>query len=149
MFAVSQWVAVGPLACTQARADFEAGLDAYGMGNYEYAAREFAASAQRGEIRGEYYLGLLHEEGQGLAQDLQLAWQWYMKAAAKGDVDAAFALGRLYSKGSGVARDLPVAYRWYSRAARGGHYLGAQERDKCARLMTPQQLEQGKAPDGD
>lgn len=125
-------------------ADFESGMYAYGMGNYEDAAREFTVLANSGDTHAEYYLGLLYEEGQGLEQDFQLARQWYLKAAGKADVDAAFSLGRLFSKGLGVAQDLPAAYMWFGRAARGGHYLGQQEQDKCAALMTPQQLEQAK-----
>lgn len=132
------------LCMPPARADFETGIYAYGMGNYEDAAREFSVLAHRGDTHAEYYLGLLYEEGQGLEQDFQLARQWYLKAAGKADVDAAFALGRLYSKGLGVAQDLPEAYMWFARAARGGHYLGQQEQDKCAALMSAQQLEQAR-----
>lgn len=132
-----------------ARADFEAGLFAYSMGNYEGAAREFEACAQRGETQGEYYFGLLHEEGQGLDMNYVLARQWYLKAAGKGDIDAAFALGRIHAQGLGVERDLPVAYLWYGRAARGGHYLGKQEQDKCISQMTPQQLHQARSLAGE
>lgn len=137
-------LAIMLLCFPPARADFESGMYAYGMGNYEDAAREFAVLAKSGDTHAEYYLGLLYEEGQGLEQDFLLARQWYLKAAAKADVDAAFSLGRLFSNGLGVAQDLPVAYMWFGRAARGGHYLGQQEQDKCAALMTPQQLEQAK-----
>lgn len=125
--------------------DFDSGLFAYSMGNYAEAAREFEASARRGEPQGEYYLGLLYEEGQGLARDYALARQWYLKAADRGDIDAAFALGRIHAQGLGLPRDLAAAYMWYSRATLGGHYLGRQERDRCAALMTPEQLEQARA----
>lgn len=125
-------------------ADFESGLYAYSMGNYEDAAREFAALANRGDARGEYYLALLYEEGQGVERDYQQALRWYQKAAGVGDVDAAFALGRMHAQGTGVPQDLAAAYRWYSRAARGGHYLGRQELDRCASQMTPEQLEHAR-----
>lgn len=128
-----------------ARADFEAGLFAYSMGNYEEAAREFRACALRGETHGEYYLGLLYEEGQGLERDYEQARHWYLQAARKGDTDAAFALGRMHAQGLGMARDLPAAYQWYGRAARGGHYLGKQEQDRCVSQMTPQQLQQARS----
>lgn len=125
-------------------ADFESGLYAYSMGNYDDAAREFATLAKQGDARGEYYLALLYEEGQGVERDFQQALHWYTKAAGVGDVDAAFALGRMHAQGTGVPRDLVAAYVWYSRAARGGHYLGKQELDRCAGQMTPEQLEQAR-----
>lgn len=125
-------------------AGFDEGLYAYSLGNYEDAAREFAVAAQRGETQGEYYLGLLYEEGQGLERNYELALRWYLKAAVKGDVDAAFALGRMHAKGLGIQRDLPAAYMWYSRAAKGGHYLGQQEQEKCAGLMSPAELDRAE-----
>lgn len=138
------WIVLALAGMPLAHADFDGGINAYGMGNFELARREFAASAAQGEAQGQYYLGLLYEEGQGVPLDYQQAWQWYTKAAAQGDVDAAFALGRMYSQGVGVPRDLVAAYGWYSRAARGGHYLGKQERDRCAGQLTPAQLDQAR-----
>jgi len=123
-----------------ARADFDAGMYAYSTGNYDDAAREFRACADRGETQGAYYVGLLYEEGQGVPQDFQQARLWYGKAADQGDVDAAFALGRLYSRGLGVPQNRPLAYQWYARAAKGGHYLGKQEMTKCEGRMAPEQL---------
>lgn len=127
-------------ALTTAQADFDAGMYSYSMGNYDDAAREFLDSAQKGETQGEYYLGLLYEEGQGVPLDYKQAMNWYTKAAARGDTDAAFALGRMYSKGLGVTQNRPMAYFWYGRAAKGGHYLGKQEQEKCAGRMAPDQL---------
>lgn len=123
-----------------AQADFNSGMYAYSTGNYDDAAREFQDCANRGEVQGEYYIGLLYEEGQGVPRDYKTALTWYTKAAKKGDVDAAFALGRMYSQGLGVDQDRARAYAWYGRAARGGHYLGKQEQEKCASRMGPEQL---------
>lgn len=128
------------LFAMETRADFDAGMYSYSMGNYDDAAREFRDCADRGEVQGEYYIGLLYEEGQGVPKDYQIAFNWYAKAANQGDVDAAFALGRMYSQGLGVDQDRARAYVWYGRAARGGHYLGKQEQEKCASRMAPEQL---------
>lgn len=124
-----------------ARADFDAGMYAFSMGNYETAAREFRSGADQGDALSEYYMGLMHETGQGLPQDYAQALRWYTRAARKGEVDAAFALGRLYASGLGVDQDRARAYAWYARAARGGHYLGSQEQAKCARALAPEQLQ--------
>ena len=66
--------------------------------------REFAATNTNAEIKeaaeggyngAQYYLGLMHEYGQGVPKDLTEARKWYKMDANKGDDDAKDALERL------------------------------------------------------
>lgn len=43
------------------------------------------AMAEKGDVRAQYYLGEMHEQGLGTRQDLGEAFKWYEKAAEKGD----------------------------------------------------------------
>jgi TPR repeat protein len=43
------------------------------------------AMAEKGDVRAQYYLGEMHEQGLGTRQDLGEAFKWYEKAAQKGD----------------------------------------------------------------
>jgi len=43
------------------------------------------AMAEKGDIRAQYYLGEMHEQGLGTRQNLGEAFKWYEKAAEKGD----------------------------------------------------------------
>ena len=41
--------------------------------------------AEKGDVRAQYFLGEMHEQGLGTKQDVHEAFKWYEKAAAKGD----------------------------------------------------------------
>ena len=43
------------------------------------------AMAEKGDVRAQYYLGEMHEQGLGTRQDIGEAFKWYEKAAGKGD----------------------------------------------------------------
>lgn len=76
--------------------------------------------AAGGDVRARYILGLMHEQGYGVAQDKCQAASCYMKAAEKGQVEAQYRLGFLYYHGHGVPRDLKQAAEWYEKAAKQG-----------------------------
>ncbi len=62
--------------------------------------------AEQGDFTGQYYLGVLYDEGLGgLPKDYREAVKWYRKAADQGDPDAQYRLGLLYWNGRGVPQD--------------------------------------------
>jgi len=67
-----------------------------------------------------WLLGLLYNNGQGVAQDFGKARELFEKAAAKGDAMAMWLLGLLYDKGQGVVQDYAKAREWYEKAAAKG-----------------------------
>jgi TPR repeat protein len=76
--------------------------------------------AQKGDAGAQYNLGLMYEQGYGVAPNLGKASAWFAKAAEKGDAKAQYRLGSLYYRGQGVPRDLQQAAGWYKRAAEQG-----------------------------
>jgi TPR repeat protein len=76
--------------------------------------------AADGDVRAWYTLGLMHEQGYGVAQDKFQAVSCYRKAAENGQVEAKSRLGSLYYHGQGVPRDLEQAVEWYKQAAEQG-----------------------------
>jgi hypothetical protein len=77
-------------------------------------------SAQKGETGAQYNLGLMYEQGYGVAPDTKKAATWFEKAAEKGEANAQYRLGFLYSHGQGVPKDLQQAAEWYKKAAEQG-----------------------------
>lgn len=124
-----------------ASAGHDLGETAYSAGDFDTAAREFQSLAQAGDAVGQYYLGLLYEEGQGLPQDYEQAVHWYKKAVAQGNVDASYALGQLFSKGKHVPRDLTRAYLWFDLAANAPHphRLAKEARARVAKQMNAEE----------
>ena len=86
-------------------------------------AQDFAAvkqAAEQGDAKSQFKLGMMYDEGQGMAQDYAEAMKWFRKAAEQGDVSAQIYLGLMYSGGLGVAKDYAETVKWYRKAAEQG-----------------------------
>lgn len=127
--AAPTWLCLVPLAVL---ADYQAGLDAYGRGDYGAAMREWRvvtdgpASAVNPAIYAEAHYGvaMLYWQGHGVATDFRQAYDWLLKAAELGHADAQAKLGFMYTDGTAVARDHHQAFGWFSKAAEGGSVDG-------------------------
>lgn len=122
------------------RADFDSGLMAYASGDFDTAAREFSVLAERGDMEGQYYMGLLYEEGQGVPKRYEDAEKCYEKAARQGYVDAYFALGEIYLHQPEGRKDRISAYHWLDMAAKHGHPRGMDEFLRNKKAMTLEQI---------
>ena len=108
------------LLTTLAHADSQAGVDAYKRMDYGTVLHEWLPLAEQGDARGQYYFGVLYEEGGDVPQDDTHAQEWLLKAAAQGDKGAQVTLGFLYAMGRGVSQDYALAREWYLKAAAQG-----------------------------
>jgi TPR repeat protein len=103
-----------------ARADVEAGWQAYLRGDFETALGEIRPAAKAGDAQAQFYMGTLHDAGAGVPRDQAAAAAWYERAAEQGHAGAQFALGLLYHDGAAdgsVPRDDEKAARWLMAAA--------------------------------
>jgi hypothetical protein len=112
---------------TPARADFQAGVDAYERKDYATVLRELRPLAEQGDAVAQFYLGLMYDGGYGVPQDYATAWGWYEKAAVQGNVLAQVALGRMYYDGRGVPEDNQLALRWFRLAANKGNAIAQKQ----------------------
>jgi len=104
-----------------AQADFEAGVAAARTGDYATALREWQPVAEGGNRDAQFNLGLLYENGFGVAADAAEAARWYRRAAEQNDRTAQAYLAEMYANGVGVGRNDIEALRWYRAAAERGH----------------------------
>ncbi len=102
-------------------ADYEEGLDAAFRGDYQTAFREFSLAAETGLDVAQYNLAILYFTGQGVDQNLPLAFKWTEEAALQGHIGAQANLGSLFLEGSGVDLSVESGIAWFTAAARGGH----------------------------
>lgn len=65
------------------KTDFQRANAAYDQGNYAEAKPVFEALALKGYASAQYNLGLMYNNGNGVAQNYAVARQWYEKAAAQ------------------------------------------------------------------
>lgn len=113
--------------------DMSIAYGAYVNGDFVSALRIIEPLALKGDVRAQYILGYMHENGHVATQDFALAAKWYRKAAEQGDAISEISLGRMYEHGKGVGKDFVEAARLYHSAADRGsaraHYrLGVMYR---------------------
>ena len=119
------YLAIFLLLGTQfARADFNDGVVAYLMGDYETAYNTMISLAKTSEDGlSQYYLGVMYLKGQGVEQDYDQASKWFRESAEKGVPQAQYKLANMYTEGQGVPQDYEFAYIWYSVGAAHNHQL--------------------------
>jgi len=121
-------------------ADFQAGLEAADRGDYRTAVKEFQLSAERGDVKARYSLGVMYQLGLGVPQDDQETVRWYQLAAEQGDASAQHNLGMMYFEGKGVPKNDVQAYLWMSLAAGQGTEPARKNLAVIEEEMTPAQL---------
>ena len=96
--------------------------------------------AETGDASAQFNLGVMYDNGLGVAQDYAAAASWYRKAADQGNASAQLNLGLLYAKGQGVAQDYVQAHKWFNLSATSGGADAVKNRDLVASEMTPAQI---------
>lgn len=104
--------ASGLILSSAVLADTKAGIDAWQVGDYMLAVREWQAPADAGDAEALFNLGQAHRLGKGTSQDLVKAEELFAKAAAKGHAPAADNYGLLLFHRGEKKKALP-----YLRAA--------------------------------
>jgi TPR repeat protein len=105
-------VSAGPL---------EDGIAAYQRGDFAAALRLFQPLAEQGDASAQSNLGVMYEQGRGVAQNYREAMRLFRLAAMQGDASAQSNLGVMYYTGQGIAQDFREAMRWYRLGAGQGN----------------------------
>jgi TPR repeat protein len=109
-----------------ARADqFNNGMAAANAHDYATAVQIWRPLADEGSADAQNALGVMYDNGFGVAQDHAAAAAWFKKAADQGNAAGEFDLALVYDSGRGVAKSDTLAAFWYRRAADQG-VAGAQ-----------------------
>ena len=124
------------LPTAPALADFEAGMRAANLRDYDGAVRAWRPLAEAGDARAQYHLGDLTEEGRGVARDYARAAELYRRAAVQNHAAAQNALAILTVEGRGVARDPVEAYKWFALAARVGNDFARRNLEKLSGMLS-------------
>ena len=80
----------------------------------------FRAANEANDPDVMYLTGLMFDRGEGVPQDYQEAFRWYVLAAGAGQPGAMNSLGLMYALGHGVSQDHSEAMKWWTKAAEGG-----------------------------
>ena len=77
--------------------------------------------ANQGNALAQFKLGVMYDEGNGVAQNTAKAFEWYQKAAEQGNASAQFNIGWMYEHADSVSQDSVKAVEWYRKAADQGY----------------------------
>jgi TPR repeat protein len=86
-------------------AEFDDGWRAYEAGDFATALKVWGDLAAKGDARAQFNLGVLYDDGRGVAENTQTAIGWWQKAAENGYRQAQHNLGLVYLFGRGAERD--------------------------------------------
>jgi len=118
-------------------------MDAYAVGDYATAYKEFKILAEQGDATAQFSLGMMYYNGEGVAQDYKEAMKWFRLAAEQGIEEAVRSqnnLGWMYDQGLGVIQDNVIAHMWYNIAVSNGDETAKNNKDLLANKMTSEQL---------
>jgi hypothetical protein len=103
---------------TFGRARLNRGLAAFEKGDFAKALALWQPLAAAGHADAQFNLGLMHQNANGVVENLPQALSWYLKAAEQGLAAAQNRVGVLYARGEfGVPQDREQALRWFLTAA--------------------------------
>lgn len=104
-------------ASSIARADLQAGIDAYFDGDYAMALENLQPAAEADDPIAQFLLGEIYLHGKGVQQDFEQAAAWYERAALNGHPEAQAAIGSLEMLGLGVPQHRTSGYFWLIASA--------------------------------
>ena len=70
---------------------------------------EIKKSAEQGNAKAQYLLGVLYDTGDGVPQNNGKAFEWFAKSAEQGNAEAQFFLAGMYHKGDRIPQDYTKA----------------------------------------
>jgi TPR repeat protein len=89
--------------------------------DYTNAAEWYNIGAIKGDLRAQFRLGVMYEEGKFFEKDLSVAFLCYSMAHRKGNSDSTYRLAQMYLNGHGIGQDLVKAFHLFNQASIIGH----------------------------
>lgn len=102
-------------------------IEAYDADDYSSALPIFQSLADRGDDDAMWYMGQMYDNGRGVEQSDEHAFNWFEQSAELGDADAQWEVGIMYEIGQWVDEDQKKAFEWYLEAAKNGRYSAMNE----------------------
>jgi len=117
------------MVCTSAVAQnserlYAEGKKLYDAKNYAAAFPKLKAAAEKGHKKAQYRLGRCYDKGNGVKEDDNQAFIWYMKSAQQGFAKAQYQVGKSYKNGEGTEKNRTKAVEWFTKAAKQGNADG-------------------------
>ena len=106
--------------------------------NYELAVTHLRIAADQGLADAQNYLGIMNQNGQGMAIDHDQAIAWYRKAALQGQIRAQANLGFAIGTNNANENKQNEALAWLSIASQQGDVSAEKGLIEIEPVMTPE-----------
>jgi len=93
----------------------------YNSKQFTQAFARCLKAASEGDAVSQLNLAKLYDNGQGTAENKQLAHSWYLRAAKLHNAAGQFRVAQMYRDGIGVAADAARAKLWFEQARLNGY----------------------------
>ncbi len=108
--------------------EYNAGVEVYKAKKYPEAMRHFILASEMGVHEGEYFVGLILKDGNGLPRrNQEEGVKWLQASMDHGDARGVSAMADRYATGQGVPKDYAKAAELYRKGAEAG--LGSAMRE--------------------
>lgn len=104
-------------ACADREEQFQKGLKAYNIQNYEIALKYLTPAANKGHARAQEVLGYIYARGYGVEKNDKLAFEWMKKSAENGNGLAQWVVADMLLNGQGVEKSEAEVLQWIRKAA--------------------------------
>ena len=105
--------------------------------NFKNAFKWASLPAEKGDMKAQFFLGCLYENGEGVDENFDEAVKWYSLAAEQGDNMAQSNLGHLYADEKTGKQNYIKAHQWFNIS-------GSKEMTTIENLMNPNQIMEAK-----
>lgn len=92
---------------------------------FDAVVSELKRKSNDGDNEASLLLGFAYQDGIGVNEDYQKAFEYHSKAAEEGNAAAINALGLIYSHGYGVEKNVDIAMNYFQQALEHGYYNAA------------------------
>lgn len=92
---------------------------------FDAVVSELKRKSKDGDNEASLLLGFAYQDGIGVNEDYQKAFEYHSKAAAEGNAAAINALGLIYSHGYGVEKNVDIAMNYFQQALEHRYYNAA------------------------
>jgi TPR repeat protein len=121
--------------------------DTYWSGDEEHyveAVKWYRLAAEQGDAGAQLSLGVMYDNGEGVAKNDAEAVKWYRKAAEQGHAMAQSTLGTRYMNGEGIAENYVLGHMWMNLSRAQGNKTASENMKILVSRMTEEQIDKAQ-----
>ncbi len=100
--------------------EFSSGIAAFEAKHFSRAMQLLSPFANDGDAHAQHMLAIMYQNGLGVVQSDQTAYDWMLKSAEQDFPIAQHGVGFMYLEGECVEKDGAKAVEWFTKAANQG-----------------------------